>query len=72
MINFTVALGQVDNKLSDEVRKLINSDDLSALPDTWAPSKDSGLDEEVYGKYKSGLYGVLVSLTSGEPLGIMR
>eukprot|EP00973_Karenia_brevis_P082117 11385499-Karenia_brevis.AAC.1 len=48
MFNFTVALGQVDNKSSDEVRKLINRDDLSILPDTWDPSKDSGLDEEVY------------------------
>eukprot|EP00973_Karenia_brevis_P002735 373138-Karenia_brevis.AAC.1 len=72
MFNFTVALGQVDSRLSDEVRKLINRDDLSKLPDTWDPSKDSGIDEETYAKYKDELYGVLVSLTSGQPLGIMR
>eukprot|EP00973_Karenia_brevis_P081973 11364529-Karenia_brevis.AAC.1 len=46
MFNFTVALGQVDSRLSDEVRKLVNRDDLSTLPDTWDPAKDPKLDEE--------------------------
>eukprot|EP00973_Karenia_brevis_P023286 3206505-Karenia_brevis.AAC.1 len=72
MFNFTVALGQVDGKLSDEVRKLINREDLGKLPDSWDPSSDSGIDLEIYRKYKTELYGVLVSLTTGEPLGIMR
>eukprot|EP00973_Karenia_brevis_P011918 1618211-Karenia_brevis.AAC.1 len=30
--NFVVALGHVDSKLSDEVRKLIGRDDLNGLP----------------------------------------
>eukprot|EP00973_Karenia_brevis_P054265 7539389-Karenia_brevis.AAC.1 len=72
MFNFTVALGQVDAKLSDEVRKLINREDLGKLPDSWDPSRDVGIDSEIYRKFKTELYGVLVSLTSGEPLGIMR
>eukprot|EP00973_Karenia_brevis_P083297 11551180-Karenia_brevis.AAC.1 len=70
--NFIVALGQVDIRLSDEVKKLLGRDDINGLPENWDPSKDSRLDQEIYDKYKSELYGGLVSLTSGEPLGIMR
>eukprot|EP00973_Karenia_brevis_P095367 12427003-Karenia_brevis.AAC.1 len=46
-------------------------DDINGLPSELDPSKDAQLNQDIYEKYKSELYGVLVSLTSGEPLGIM-
>eukprot|EP00973_Karenia_brevis_P085122 11815032-Karenia_brevis.AAC.1 len=72
IFNFGVALGQVDSKLSEEVRNLMGREDLSSVPSDWDPSRDVQVDQDIYNKYKSELYGVLVSLTSGEPLGIMR
>eukprot|EP00973_Karenia_brevis_P067146 9337637-Karenia_brevis.AAC.1 len=72
MFNFTVALSQIDGKLSEEVRKLINRNDLGKLPESWDPSEDPGIDSDTYTKFKTELYGVLVSLTSGEPLGILK
>eukprot|EP00973_Karenia_brevis_P005931 807123-Karenia_brevis.AAC.1 len=59
MFNFTVALGQVDGKFSDEVRKLINREDLGKLPDSWDPSRDVGIDSDIHRKFKTELYGVL-------------
>eukprot|EP00973_Karenia_brevis_P049572 6879849-Karenia_brevis.AAC.1 len=70
--NFFVALGQVDSKLSDGTRKLVGRDDINGLPSDWDPSNDMQLNQDIYEKHKSELYGVLVCLTSGEPLGIMR
>eukprot|EP00973_Karenia_brevis_P029900 4122711-Karenia_brevis.AAC.1 len=42
------------------------------FPDDWDPKKDMEVDQVVYSKYKAQLYGVLVSLTTEEPLRIMR
>eukprot|EP00973_Karenia_brevis_P095636 12428299-Karenia_brevis.AAC.1 len=50
--DFVVALGQVDSRLSDEIRKLIGRDDLNGLPTEWDPSKDVQLNQEIYQKYK--------------------
>eukprot|EP00973_Karenia_brevis_P037404 5157533-Karenia_brevis.AAC.1 len=46
--NFGVALGQVDSKLSEEVRKLMGREDLSGLPTDWDPSMDGQVDQEIY------------------------
>eukprot|EP00973_Karenia_brevis_P075378 10472122-Karenia_brevis.AAC.1 len=59
MFNFTVAIGQVDGKLSDEIRKLINRSDLGKLPESWDPSGDPGIHSDTYTKFKTELYGVL-------------
>eukprot|EP00973_Karenia_brevis_P021937 3017255-Karenia_brevis.AAC.1 len=59
MFNSTVAIGQVDGKLSDEIRKLINRNDLGKLPESWDPAEDSGIDPDIYTKFKTELYGVL-------------
>eukprot|EP00973_Karenia_brevis_P029862 4118343-Karenia_brevis.AAC.1 len=50
----------------------MGKEDLNSYPADWGPSQDVLVDQEIYSKYKSELYGVLVPLTSGEPLGIMR
>eukprot|EP00973_Karenia_brevis_P095618 12428219-Karenia_brevis.AAC.1 len=50
----------------------MSREDASRLPCDWEPSKDSQVDHVIYSKYKTEMYGVLVSLTSGEPLGILR
>ena len=36
------------------------------------PELDADLDQEIYEKYQSDLYGTLVSLTSGESKSILR
>eukprot|EP00973_Karenia_brevis_P092119 12410835-Karenia_brevis.AAC.1 len=72
MFNLGVALGQVDSRLAEEVRKLMSREDASRFPNDWDPSKDSQVDNVIYHKYKTAMYRVLVSLTSGEPLGILR
>eukprot|EP00973_Karenia_brevis_P034931 4819670-Karenia_brevis.AAC.1 len=72
MFNFGIVLGQVDGELAEEVRKLMSREDTKRFPDEWNPKYDFEVDRVVCNKYKTELYGVLVSLTSGEPLGILR
>eukprot|EP00973_Karenia_brevis_P075914 10547212-Karenia_brevis.AAC.1 len=72
MFNLGVALSQVDSMLGEEVRKLMSRGDAKSCPGDWDPSKDDQVGFAIYQKHKSELYGVLVSLTSGEPWGIMR
>eukprot|EP00973_Karenia_brevis_P046720 6483031-Karenia_brevis.AAC.1 len=47
-------------------------EDTSKFPSDWDPSNDMLVDRVIYDKYKTELYGVLVSLTSGEPLNMLR
>eukprot|EP00973_Karenia_brevis_P063746 8862083-Karenia_brevis.AAC.1 len=58
--------------LAEEVRKLMSREDTRRFPDGWNPKEDVEVDQVVYNKYKTELYGVLMSLTSGEPLGRLR
>eukprot|EP00973_Karenia_brevis_P002957 403481-Karenia_brevis.AAC.1 len=59
----------------------MSREDTRRFPDERNPKDDVEVDQVVYNvevdqvvcnKYKTELYGVLVSLTSGEPLGILR
>eukprot|EP00973_Karenia_brevis_P025759 3554519-Karenia_brevis.AAC.1 len=38
----------------------------------WDPARDEQIDKAIYDKYHTELYGVLVSLTNGETLNILR
>eukprot|EP00973_Karenia_brevis_P062105 8638237-Karenia_brevis.AAC.1 len=60
LFNLGVALGQVDRKLAEEIRKLMSREDASRFPSEWDPSKDSQVDNVIYSKYRTELYGVLV------------
>eukprot|EP00973_Karenia_brevis_P021131 2905973-Karenia_brevis.AAC.1 len=57
MFNLGVALGTVDRKLAEEIKKLIKRDDYKKLPEDWNPKVDRGIDRETYSKYSSELYG---------------
>eukprot|EP00973_Karenia_brevis_P026509 3658189-Karenia_brevis.AAC.1 len=61
MFNLKVAVGQVDKELADEIMRLISRDD-----------EDPEVDKVVYDKYSNESYGVLASLTSGEPVCIIE
>eukprot|EP00973_Karenia_brevis_P007331 992145-Karenia_brevis.AAC.1 len=47
-------------------------EDASRFPSDWDPANDASVDRVIHDKYKTELYGVLVSLTSGEPLNMLR
>eukprot|EP00973_Karenia_brevis_P075843 10537772-Karenia_brevis.AAC.1 len=72
MFNLGVALSTVDRKPAEEIKMLIRRDDHKKLPEDWNPKTDREIDKDTYSKYSSELYGVLVSLVEGEPLGILR
>eukprot|EP00973_Karenia_brevis_P095839 12429310-Karenia_brevis.AAC.1 len=72
MFNIEVALGQVDGELSHMVRDIIRRDDIQKFPDTWNPRDNHLIDRVIYEKYRRELYGVLVSLTTAEPLSIIQ
>eukprot|EP00973_Karenia_brevis_P053004 7368318-Karenia_brevis.AAC.1 len=46
-------------------------EDASRFPSDWDPASDISVDKVKYDKHKTELYGVLVSLTSGEPLNML-
>eukprot|EP00973_Karenia_brevis_P094362 12422085-Karenia_brevis.AAC.1 len=62
--NLKVALGQVDSKLAEEVSKILAREDTSKFPIDWDLANDLLLYKVIYDKYKTELYGVLVSFTS--------
>eukprot|EP00973_Karenia_brevis_P089995 12400461-Karenia_brevis.AAC.1 len=72
MFNSGAALGTAEEKLAEEIKSLIRRDDQKSFPDDWDPKTDVEIDQELYKKFSSELYGVLVSLVEGEPLGILR
>eukprot|EP00973_Karenia_brevis_P062583 8701636-Karenia_brevis.AAC.1 len=47
-------------------------EDASRFPSDSDPASDISVDKVIYDKYKTGLYGVLVSLATGEPLNMLR
>eukprot|EP00973_Karenia_brevis_P076663 10648799-Karenia_brevis.AAC.1 len=50
----------------------MSREDTGRFSNEWDPKDDIEVDQVVCQKYKTELYGTLVSLTSGEPLGILR
>ena len=63
-----VAIGQIDKGLAAELGRLVKLEGL----DKWKPEEDGDLDKELYDKYTGELYGVLCSVTQGEPKNIVR
>eukprot|EP00973_Karenia_brevis_P058245 8108499-Karenia_brevis.AAC.1 len=47
-------------------------EDASKFPSDWDPADYMLVDRVIYDKYKTELYGVHVSLTSGEPINMLR
>eukprot|EP00973_Karenia_brevis_P024813 3419481-Karenia_brevis.AAC.1 len=59
MLNFGVAVGTVDKRLAEEIKNLIRRDDFKKFPEDWEPQADKEVDQDLYQKFSSELYGVL-------------
>jgi hypothetical protein len=68
LFDLTVATGQVDEGLAGELVRLHKLDD----GDKWKPEEDRFLKTDLCEKYDGELYGVLCSVTRGEPKNIVR
>ena len=65
MFDLTVCVGKVDKELAAQMVKLTASG--RAKDDKWDPKLDPDVDQVLYEKYSSELYGILCELTSSEP-----
>ena len=73
IFELVVALGQVDGDLQKVVERLVmGKEDVvgKGSVETWRT--EDHIDREMHRKYSSELYGLLVSLTSGEAKGILK
>jgi len=70
MFDFALCIGQIDKGLPDQIRMLMASD--KSRDDKWDPKDDGDLDQELYRKFSGELYGVLCTLTTGEPKNLVR
>ena len=68
LFDLNVAIGQVDKELAGELERLLKTTE----QDKWKPEGDRFLRRDLYNKYKSELYGILCSVTQGEPKNIVR
>ena len=68
LFDLNVAIGQVDKDLAGELERLVKIPE----QDKWKPEEDRSLRRDLYDKYKSELYGILCSVTQGEPKNIVR
>ena len=71
MFQLLTAIGQVDRELLKEIKALLKRYK-GPDPSKWKPSSDPDMNQAIHDQFKQELYGVLVSLTSGEPLGIVK
>ena len=68
-----VALAQVDGRLSQMVEKLVmGKEDMVGKVSVEAWDARNAVGPTLYDRYSSELYGLLVSLTSGEAKGILK
>ena len=73
LFDLLVAIGQVDKDLVSLLRDVMEEDYIREVsPEDWKPEMDSKLDLRIYSKFKEELFGLLVSLTSGEAKGILK
>ena len=73
--DLVVCVGTVDAELGEELKTFIprwDKDSKGESPTKWDPSTDLGLNRTLYDKYCGELFGVLVTLTEGEPKSILR
>ncbi len=68
LFDLSVAIGQVDKELAGELERLLKIPE----QDKWRPEEDRLLRRDFYERYKSELYGILCSMTQGEPKHIVR
>ena len=61
-------LGQIDDNLVAEVKGILGK----GHDDNWDPKTDNTIDGYTYEVYKSELFGVLVSSTTDDALGVVR
>ena len=72
LFDLMVPLGQVDQDLGREVQRVLSAGTGEKSADKWDPIDDGGVDLGIYTKFASELYGLLVSLTSGEAKSILK
>ena len=61
--DLTVAIGQIDIRLSEELKSVTKK----VREDKWSPELDPEVDKAIYEKYTGELYGVLwVDMRGGE------
>ena len=68
LFDLNVAIGRVDKELAGELERLLKITE----QDKWKPEEDRFLRRDLYDKYKIELYGILCSVTQGEPKNIVR
>ena len=73
IFDIVVALAQVDGELSKEVEKLVmGREDIVGKVSVERWDAENTVGKDIHRKYSSELYGLLVSLTSGEAKGILK
>ena len=77
VFDLTVAIGEVDLELSNDIRELVKKGNGDLKAEGWDPLGDDRLTKRVgfegrYRMYKGPLYAVLCSLTDGEAKNILR
>ena len=73
LFDLTVALGQLDSDLQFAVRHLTENEEMRKMTlESWDPFRGNAITKDLYEKYRSDLYSVLVSLTEGESKGLLK
>jgi len=68
LFDLLVAIGQIDGTLYDSLKDML----YRARDEEFDPASYEGVNHQLYEKYKSELYGVVVSLTVGEAKSVVR
>ena len=68
LFDVLVAISQVDDSLGSVLKGII----AKGHDETWDPKTDLTLDQQIHQKFASELYGVIVSLTTGEAKNIVK
>ena len=72
MFDLLVALGTIDKDLSRELKSLLTRDLGNVTPERWESLNDLDLNQGIYDKYTSELFGVICSWTSGEAKNLVK
>ena len=71
LFDLIVAMGQADGNLQKQIEGLTKQEVVKEVSlENWHPTRH--VQKDIYDKYHVELYGVLVSLTSGEAKGILK
>ena len=72
LFELLVAIGQVDKGLARDLNTILSRDRERGEVERWVIEDEVDIDEDRFHQYSGELYGVLVSLTSGEARNILR